>query len=478
MAAQNVTMEIEAIPENEEKHECDCCCDKFNKSTRMKIECPNPECGYNACKSCARQYVLSTTELPHCMDCKVRWNQRFIVNTLNSSFVNNEYKKHRRDLLTERQMSMLPETMPAVAEFQRREEHEKKQSAIGEKISELKRQIEALKRERTANDIAFYQESGNSEKKEKQRFILPCPDEECRGYLSTAYRCELCENYACPKCLVITGKERHDPDHVCDEELVKTTELIRQTSKPCPSCGERIMKASGCDQMWCTKCQTAFSWRTGKIDTGHIHNPHFFQYQNQGRGNVAVRNPGDIICGGLPNNWWQIRITLRNMFGKSHKVMLMKIIELFDSLAHVSRHELVRSRQQVTELNNHQGLRVDYLMKKISKEHMTKELGKRDKKREKTIEMLHLYELFVTVGSDLINHICQTVEETKYEENRNTLLCEEFNKKLNEYDSFVSYINNELKHISVAYNTSVPHINTYNYAFETRVTKKYSKRDL
>ena len=127
----------------------------------------------------------------------------------------------------------------------------------------------------------------------------------------SAYKCELCHYYACPKCLVLTGKERHDENHVCDEELVKTAELIRKTSKPCPNCGERIIKSSGCDQMWCVKCHTAFSWRTGQIDKGIIHNPHFNQYQREVNNGVVVRNPGDVVCGGLNNDWWRVRNQLR-----------------------------------------------------------------------------------------------------------------------------------------------------------------------
>jgi len=497
-----------------ETKECYCCCDTFNKTNRMKIVCPNPQCEYRVCKACARQYILSTTELPHCMDCKVTWNQRFIVSQLNTSFTNNDYKKHRKALLTDRQISMLPETMPAVARAQQREEYEDKQNEISGEVKELRRKIKELQREQEQIRRDYYTNNNTDIEQETRKFILPCPDEECRGFLSTAYKCELCKYYACPKCLVLTGKERHDPDHVCDEELVKTTQLIRESSKPCPTCGERIMKASGCDQMWCTKCQTAFSWKTGLVDKGIIHNPHYFQFQRNNQNGQQIRNPGDMVCGGLPNNWWRIRNLLRTILMGSniqkneitcaceeiqksgryaipdyadtneknilarqyHSDLIEKFSELFQSLRHINGYELRHHRELVRELDNNEHLRVNYLRKKISKDQMAKELVRRDKKRNKTIEMMHIYEMFSAIGNDLVNHICAFVEEPRERSTACQCICEEFTKKLTEFDTFVDYVNNQFKHISVTYSQTVPKVSKLDYSFNHKV--KFNKSDL
>lgn len=52
-----------------------------------------------------------------------------------------------------------------------------------------------------------------------------------------------------------------------------------------------------CDQMYCTSCHTAFSWRTGKLETGTIHNPHAIAWQRE-HGQME-RDINDIPCGGL-----------------------------------------------------------------------------------------------------------------------------------------------------------------------------------
>jgi hypothetical protein len=49
-----------------------------------------------------------------------------------------------------------------------------------------------------------------------------------------------------------------------------------------------IEKVSGCNQMFCVQCHTAFDWATGEIETGVIHNPHYFDMMKR---NQLQRNP-------------------------------------------------------------------------------------------------------------------------------------------------------------------------------------------
>jgi len=53
--------------------------------------------------------------------------------------------------------------------------------------------------------------------------------------------------------------------------------------------------------MWCTQCQTSFSWKTGRVETGVIHNPHAIKWQRE-HGQL-LRTNGDIPCGGLIPMW-------------------------------------------------------------------------------------------------------------------------------------------------------------------------------
>ena len=83
----------------------------------------------------------------------------------------------------------------------------------------------------------------------------------------------------CSKCLEIKG-DTQDADHTCDENNVKSAEIIKKDTKACPKCGTRIFKIYGCNQMWCTGCNTAFNWATGAIyaSNAQFHNPHYVYF--------------------------------------------------------------------------------------------------------------------------------------------------------------------------------------------------------
>jgi len=83
------------------------------------------------------------------------------------------------------------------------------------------------------------------EKEEKRKFIRRCTINNCQGFLSTAWKCGICEFYSCSKCFKPKTKKQDDP-HECLKDDLETAELIKKDCKPCPNCGEFIMKTSGC----------------------------------------------------------------------------------------------------------------------------------------------------------------------------------------------------------------------------------------
>ena len=95
--------------------DCPVCCDAFNKSTRVPIECECSDCQFTACKTCIRAYLLSQTSDTACMSCHKAWSQGFLTRSLNASFMTKEYRAHRSRVLREREQARLQDSVQDAA---------------------------------------------------------------------------------------------------------------------------------------------------------------------------------------------------------------------------------------------------------------------------------------------------------------------------------------------------------------------------
>jgi len=264
---------------------CNVCCSAYNKSLRSEVKCYFPDCAYSACKECTRTYLTGITEEPHCMKCRNKWSLEFTKTSLNASFMETEYKNHRRVVLADRMIAQIPEFYEGALRFGQLTESDVKMKAILAQISEHRTIIGQLYMEYDR----VRREMENKGPSESKKFVMQCQNDGCRGMLTTQYKCDICTKFTCPKCfLAIVGEKS---DHVCKQEDMDTVEELRKNTRPCPSCGLRISKIDGCDQMWCIECKTAFSWAKGTVEKGVVHNPHYYQWMRQNGG--VPRNPNE-----------------------------------------------------------------------------------------------------------------------------------------------------------------------------------------
>ena len=377
---------------------CDVCCEKFNKINHKKVDCPF--CDLQSCRACTQRYLLSISDDPHCMGCKNMWNREFVDTWCTRYFRNTELRRHRETILFEREKALMPDTQPAVERIlamlrihaiineQRRrliELHQKhgiylpitSNVIIPQDILELREEMEEsyreLERLRHGGDVVV----GEAPKK----FVRKCPTEVCKGFMNEDWFCGLCDRHFCEHC-----NEQLGEGHTCDPDAVKTMELLKKDTKPCPKCGTMIQKLSGCAQMWCPHCHTAFDWRTGHIETGRIHNPHYMEFK---RGRISTREHGDIPCGGVPT------------FRELREIDAPESVMRFASALAILDREITYRYGDIYD-NDNQYLRIEYMLNELEESAFKKELQRRDKQREKHRDINNIYRMVSDTGGDLL----------------------------------------------------------------------------
>lgn len=149
-------------------------------------------------------------------------------------------------------------------------------------------------------------------------------------------------------------------------------------------------------QMWCTLCRTPFDWRTGEVDRGPVHNPHYVAWANT-RG--AARDAGR--CGG-----WAA-ISARLQAGGMDARRLAKVGEVYRTATHL-RLVVVPTLPGNAELDN-LDLRLAYLNREITEEHLRLTVQRREKKRAKLLAVRQILEMYTAATDDLLASAGQRV---------------------------------------------------------------------
>lgn len=417
--------------------ECAVCCEALNNSYRSKVTCT--QCLYTTCASCVSTYLCDTPEYAHCMNCKKGWDRGFLSQFISKSFVKGKYKTAREKHLLDREMSLMPSTQSDVERILNRKKQDREIYDLHKEITKLRAErskwwpidvvtkeltntleIEIFTLQKKVELCKFKIDAGPVEKK---TFIRKCGGEECRGFLSTQWKCGLCDKHTCKECLEV----KLGDNHLCNPDSVATAKLLFSDSKPCPGCGVVIFKIVGCDQMYCVMCNTAFSWRSGSIVTGRIHNPHYFEYLRNK--NVTVREIGDVPCGGLPT---------RQSIIPPPALLYTDVWGAYMLCLHIQDVTMPTLAPRDTKQ-----YRIDYLMKILSENELKASLQRVEKANSKRIEYRLIYSMFCDVTIDLFRNVTQA---SQYEQ------------LVVEMRNLVKYANDQFVRIADAFDCKPPHI--------------------
>ena len=336
MSSQTAT--VAPTPTPAPAPECDVCCRKFTKVTRTPVPCSSPDCDFAACSMCVKAYLLGQTQAK-CMNCEATWTRGHVATHLGVKWTKNNLLKEQANVMLSQELARLPDDMEEAAFVKRVAEHRVKVKERRAKLRELNNlHAEFLRTGVVTREFAtaihhpwFYggealqievvtaymaqrdslnrrllrclydvperpRQTGTGTETKADVVRAKCPVGDCRGFANEKWDCGVCGVKICPEC-----HEESADGHACDPNVLENIKLLAADTKPCPTCQTPIHKISGCDQMWCVKCRTAFSWETGRIEKGLIHNPHFYQWRTANP-NGDVRNVGDVACGGVLGN--------------------------------------------------------------------------------------------------------------------------------------------------------------------------------
>lgn len=304
------------LSKNNSMTDCPICVEPFAKKEKKKISCCF--CGYEACFTCIKTYIFGTTTRPHCMNCKREWNTAFVGEMLGIK----ELKPHLEKCFAEVEKARLPTLQDRA-----------RRARLPQEITDLIQRRKELDAEIKRRQDEWRGGPSEKEKKEQETKIVKqtgCPTPECRGFVvlkphATTTTCPLCRVVFCVECMEplkpqktpgpLNSKETQEPlnsketeethtsalqtePHICDPDTKASVKAVRDESKPCPKCAAPISRVSGCNQMWCVICHTAFDWRTGLIVRA-AHNPHYYEWlQTQGAERREERDQDP--CNGEP----------------------------------------------------------------------------------------------------------------------------------------------------------------------------------
>ena len=360
-----------------------------------------------ACTECTKRYLLDNKNAAHCMNCKHPWNFFFLHKNFTKTWITGIYRKSRQELALDREKSMLTQALPYLEETKRKRDITNQIRELYAREKELRQEIINIRK--MQRDLRILYDNPEAEigpdatVTNKKSYMFPCPAEGCRGFIeSLSWSCGICDTKVCKSChikreVITEGKNKGKlKQHTCKKEDIESAKEIMKSTRSCPSCHTRIFRSEGCQQMFCTNCNTAFDWVKGNIITGNIHNPHYFELQ-QKMGGAVLRNIRDVPCGNMSTNfiaWLQsgYRTKFTNYMGR--------IGEINDRITTLAEKD-------------NMDLRVAFLLKTIPSEHDFKRaIFLRERQNEKKREERQILETFRVAVIERFNDLEALFEPT------------------------------------------------------------------
>ncbi len=452
---------------------CTICFESFNKSFHKQIICPY--CNNSTCRNCTQTYIKNTTQ-PNCPNttCTKAWTEDFLSENFTKTFLLNEYKECRENILLDIEKARLPETQEFAIRYKyakdslRDLEQEKEimrtkiLNAVSTAIS-IPNTIDAQRIcESFVSELCFKQLKSNmirlknsygveEPRTEEPREVVPpktmkvdktwtfnirCPNKNCEGFIDDTWECKLCVVLVCKHCHECIKKDKGKTkkeifeNHVCDKAILENVKAIKKEAKPCPKCASMISKVSGCNHMWCTQCHVAFDWKTGVFQVS-AHNPHYFEWMRNHQV-VQPNEPLEPLC--LTNEQTLERIINSNLNN-------IKILRMCRFMYQLMAYSLQYNNYEDNALFK---LRVMRLVGEINDDTWKDRLQRIDKIKQKNKCVKQIIDTLIQAGMDIVREIMKPKSDKE--------------KIYNDFNDLRQYCESSMDKVKSRFNNKVPDI--------------------
>ena len=183
-----------------------------------------------------------------------------------------------------------------------------------------------------------------------------------------------------------------------------------------------------------------------------------------------MRNPHDVLCGGLINafSYRNINRLIKHMSSNVHIVQYMKFIEKYQNTVfynttllgkilsnlhrlatHFNNIDLVNMRTRVNQLENYDDITVSYIRNIISKDKLSDIIIKNDKSRKKSLQIIHIYELISVVLIEGFASIIQSANNIY--DKKDKVICQDYHVFYDQVVQFIQQFNNLVQHVNTLF---------------------------
>jgi hypothetical protein len=363
--------------------ECPICVSKISKTKVFTC----PACSYTTCHGCQKMYFETQPVAPSCMNCRMDFTRKFLSTTLGVTFASKTLSKVEKDRLLEREKSLLMATQPLV-DWEREVRRIADLSRFGRSISPPPKPTNVVRRQ------------PGPQTQMKGPVIVsdfPCTQSECRGFVNSSMKCQVCKEEHCNKCRVIVSKHKSNR---CNPDDIASLNAINEDSRPCPNCCALTHKTFGCNHMKCVWCGVHWDWASAQVLTSSS-NQHYSNIQSIAK-NVATRREGlcdeeeehhdDILYDSVPlerYNEEPPKEIVNVLYSDLQAIRLTKTT-IYD--------EHRRTKKTSDSLEK---FRVKYLMNEITEASWKTQIYKIQKQSDRDMHYASIIALYLTLVRDL-----------------------------------------------------------------------------